>query len=123
MHLPCDYLTYVASTGRPLACHDCHGYELLQLPERCTYQDTIMGLVNDTLENVAWQCEKCEEMNEAVHAWCQKCQHSRTLASITPPAKEGEGESKGESKGGEGDAPPPAPSSAVGVEDGETKKE
>ena len=80
----CDINTYLAADQIP-ACAACKSTNLEQLPPRCTYQDTVMGIVQGTLDDVQWECRKCKTKNDAIHAWCQSCQQSRPLATIQTP--------------------------------------
>ena len=84
---PCDIATFLAANQMP-QCANCGSSNLIQMPTVCTYQDTIMAVVNGTLnENDVWRCPECNIENKAIHAWCQSCEFSRSLESIMPTIK------------------------------------
>ena len=86
MYLPTYNLLAAGEfSGERPCCGGCKSTNLIQLPTKCTYQDTVMGIVHQTLENVPWVCE-CQAKNDAIHAWCQQCEASRSLASIQQKA-------------------------------------
>ena len=82
---PCDISTMLVAGQTPL-CANCKSSDLIQMPPECTYQDTIMAVVNGTLKaDELWTCQGCTQENGVVHARCPGCGFSRPLASIMVP--------------------------------------
>jgi len=90
------------AAGAVPKCRNCQSGQLFELPVECKYQDTIMAIVNGTLDaDSTWKCDNCTEGNNAVHAWCQHCDIGRPLDSIKPLDKAIETTKKNDNKSDE----------------------